>query len=433
MKYITLIFICCLSFLGLGQRFNGIILDANDQPIQNVTVLNINQKRLVISDKYGAFTIKAVQFDTLRIKVSNQDAFHYIVPNYEENEHQINFINAADTRLLSFDEVTVTADRVKPVVERFNANVLDYHLYKNGRIMTLTSLRNDYKINLEIADEVYADFDLSLNKPNQLYLDHLENLHLIGKDSTYQFILGETEVVYLDGITLNEFDQLLRPVLFTTDELVVTGDYFHHNKKYKVVKTNKKTLEQTDLYVLQDEQAIIEAYTFYNSIIALYNSTVPEEHNIISNGIWNGDLTHLAENIDLIQMIKWFENIIAKELSVYAFENDGLIAVFDFENTKIVTVNTEGELVKEVIIKSDLELTKFKVKKDAITNEYYCYRPNKPTLELYKIDTDNGKLSSSLIMDELNFPKKIQIFNGWMYFIKINDASFNKLYKIKIE
>lgn len=433
MKRFIIILFMCLSFIGYSQKFNGVVLDAYDDPIEDASIVNIRSKDKATTNRDGLFIISAKKYDSLRIIIKDKSPFYYIVPDFEENDNQIYFINADDLKLQSFDGVTVTSERIKPVVERFNANVLDYYLYKNGRVLTLTSFRNKHKLNLEIADEVYADFNLTLNKPSEIYLDYHENLHIIGKDSAYQFILSENELKYIDGTSTNIFDELLRPVLYTNDEYMLTGDYYNHNKIYKLIKTYKDNQHQSVIHTVADLEALKTANNYYYSIINLYNRTTRAEHNIISNGIWTGDLTHLGETSDLIQLITWFKNIVSSELNVNTFIDDSLLTIFDFENQIIQKIKLDDTSKEEIKINSTLNLKRFKVIKDDVTNEYYCYNKKNPTINLYKIDPENGEVNSALEMNEVTFPKNLKVFNGWLYFIKINDALFNKLYKIKVE
>lgn len=81
----------------------------------------------------------------------------------------------------------------------------------------------------------------------------------------------------------------------------------------------------------------------------------------------------------------------------------------------------------------NLKLEKFEVLFDEVNEEIYCYDKTAPTVELYKINSDNGILERSILLEEVRFPKQISIFNGWLYFVKINDAKFNKLYRVKIK
>lgn len=438
MRYLLYLFVFGSAQFAFNQEFSAIILDGFDNPLQEAKILNINNNEKRISNNNGYFSILVSPLDSLEIRPRNTRSFIYVVPEKIErslNGNEIVFINSdfEDYKLL--EEFTITSERVKNVVSRHNANVLDYHLFKNGRVLSLTSFRNKYFLNIEFKDQVIQEYQIDMNKPKVIFQDPLNNFHIKGKDSAAQIMLSD-ELIFVDTYPANFFEKYIQLLLDITDEKIVWQHFSNHNQAFRLIERSKTNSIDSVLHTIIDLPALIQANEFYNAIIATYNSTVSIEKNIIKNGIWSGKIDHsLAENPELISMITWYNNVIARKINVFAFRSNKNFLIIDLDNKKVKQFNNNGMLDKEININTSSNLNNHKVLFDSIANKIYTYNEKEPHIRLMEIGLNNGQVTEQLILNETKyrFPENLKVFNGWLYFTKINDAQFRKLYRIKIK
>ena len=432
MRHLLSIMYFLLLSSSYAQKFSAIVLDGADQPEVKAKIVNIANNNKTESNADGYFYIEAKPRDSLKIIPKNKKSFYYTVSNFLEAEYEIYFINSEDKKIQEVQGVTITSKKIKPVVERFNANVIDYIPFKNGRLLTVCSLRNKFKILIEANDEVIEEFDLDINRVQELLTDVFGNYQLVCKDSTYQIVLSE-ELIKQAVIPTEDFDEKIRNIVYNDNKSIVNSFLSNHNKAFRLIKKTRGDENPKIIHSIIDLEALKEANRYYNLIVNTYNNSVPDEFNIITNGIWTGDLTHLGENEKLITMIMWYNNIMSKKINVHSFPHNDSILIFDLDNYLIKSIGESGEIFSQIPIDNQVQLKYFKILRDPITNNFFCYDPRNATLELYEINLKKGTLTPCLTLDGVRFPRKIKVFNGWMYFIELNDASFNKLYRAKIE
>ena len=222
-RVIFLLFACFLSFNTYLQdkNFRAILLDAYDNPLDGAKILNLSNKNVAFSDKRGSFIISAKTLDSLEIKPQNKPVFFYQVQEIGEGKSDIVFINADEPEVTIFDEVQVTSSRVKKVITRKNANVIDYKLCKNGRVLSLTSLRNKFWLNIEAHDDVIKKYKLKGGRYSEVFNDLFGNTFLLKKDSSFQVALSD-ELITVTSNSLEEFDNLIRPIVYTNDSCIVS-------------------------------------------------------------------------------------------------------------------------------------------------------------------------------------------------------------------
>lgn len=434
MRCLAIIFSVFLFNLALSQEFSAIVLDADDQPEVGAQILNINNQKNTVSKKDGLFIIDAKPGDSLKITPIKKETFFYVVPNYLSSDYEIYFINSEDEKVQELQGVTITSNKIKPVVERFNANVVDYIPFKNGRLLTACSLRNKYTLYIEANDEVIEKFEVDRKRIKELFIDAFGNYHLVCKDSIYQFVLSE-KLIELNAVSTAIFNDNIKNIVYNDSERLVVSIFSNHNKAFRLIKRSRKIGRDTIVHTRFDLEAFKKAKAFYHHIIDLYHAAVPYELNVIKNGVWNGELDQLAARDDgsLIQAIMWYKNVVGRKIDVHAFPYKDGIIIFDFDIGTIETLDYNADLINQIHISESSKMDRFEMLHDTITDNYFCYDPSSATLELYQIDLTTGELLPCLTLDGVRYPKKPKVFNGWLYFIDLNDASFNKLYRAKLD
>jgi Fe(3+) dicitrate transport protein len=79
MKYLFVILLISSSFVGLGQKLNGVVIDKSKIGIPGAKIKNVSSSTLAISDSDGEFEISADEKDTLIFTYSGFDTTKIVV------------------------------------------------------------------------------------------------------------------------------------------------------------------------------------------------------------------------------------------------------------------------------------------------------------------------------------------------------------------
>ncbi len=109
------------------------------------------------------------------------------------------------------------------------------------------------------------------------------------------------------------------------------------------------------------------------------------------------------------------------------FSQEFSAIIFDFDIGTIETLNYKGDVIDQINTSASSKMDYFEMLHDTITGNYFCYDPNSATLELYQINLTSGKLLPCLTLDGVRYSKNPKVFNGWLYFIDLDESRSNKL------
>lgn len=198
---------------GKIKMITGKIVDCEDQPIKDVSILNLNSKNLTTSDSLGNYSIEARKNDVLQISKMGFEGKKVLI----SNEKTLNF---------SLKAVQVPQGVIyrKPVIYLYPTQKTEVTitLDVNGKLLTtFPKYHENWKViaqaNGQIFDtktkrnysSLFWDADVQLPKEHYQYKDGF----IVSKEELTAFFIEKLEHIGLNNQETNEFIQFWLPIL----------------------------------------------------------------------------------------------------------------------------------------------------------------------------------------------------------------------------
>lgn len=424
-----------LSVLSLGlsslvaQVISGEVLDRQGLPIVNVHLTDtVFGTTGTLSGSDGQFAIEVrvgsvirashIGFTTTYLEVSEQTPIR---------GSRILMMPTAEM----LGTVTISADPVVPVIVQHNVNILDYLPFSHY-IITLKKRGAERLLAVEGIDTTFAEFALKGIKGRELFQDCFGHVYVLSQDSSYQ-IYADTALYIVDAQPIDLFEALVRPCIADLDDHVVLEDFRMYNKRYVLEAFSKTDSSKSTVYTNQDMIAAKVAAINLSKIIARYHYSADPGSNVITNGVWDGDLIKLQVMGDneLTQMVSWYLNVRGREVDLSTVKLKDHLVVFDMLNDSIHVFNKELNSTHRTAFSPPVEQIHTKLIVDRPAVKAYLVEDRGMTSHLHEIDVVNGEISSVIPLDETFRAENIKVSDGWAYYL-MADQGYHKLYRSRV-
>lgn len=387
--------------------------------------LFINKTKISPAIENNFYYIKVKEGDLFTIKHSNFEIENYSIPSIQKNDtitHQ--FILHEKAKLL--EEVVVVGKRNVQFAGEFNENILDYLIEPTKKCMLLIkSIKNDYYLEFK-NDTISRNYLLNIY-PESLQLDFMGNIQLLSKDSAYQIWISKSqEIEFIDIISLKQYNKKIKPCIAKRNTNLFKEKILSQNQEYEVTFSNNLVTDSIIHHVCDTISATV-AQEGYNEIIQLYNNTVPPETNLISLGIWDGNLSQLGETNVIVAKISW-QKVRSKPISCNAFGMLDYICVVNIYDSVLSKINYDGNLINIVSFDTK-ELKNIKIIYDYFYDKIYLTAICNKERLVYSVDEKTGNKKKVGNLNGHIIPSNIKIIGDYIYFIRRNEAGYNKLYR----
>lgn len=273
---------------------------------------------------------------------------------------------------------------------------------------------------------------------------------MIGKDSCLQFYYNpsDTSLRIIDKFTTNNFYTKIKPCLFEFNDSYVfkyptkyTYKTFvdkYHNKKidFFFIRVNDSSKEKILIHQFFDKEAFRLATSYYSEVISRYFSTTPKNDNIISSGVWDGNLLRLInDDYQLFNMISWYLKIEACPITVLSFKEKKQLLFFNLNDSSILCYNRKFELINDTpILLSKTSKQPIKtIIQDKKTGIIYGVFVINGIYYISKINILDGKLTTIIKASPKIFPQIFKIYNNYCFSVYYNaDIMISKIIKINV-
>jgi hypothetical protein len=290
----------------------------------------------------------------------------------------------------------------------------------------IKSIKNDYYIEYK-DDTISRNYLLNIH-PESLQLDFMGNIQLLSLDSSYQiWITQNQEIEFIDVLPIKEYNLKIKPNIAKRETLLFTEEKTYQNQEYHIKLSNKSNPDSL-IYKVLDKIAAKVAEKEYNEILLLYNKSVPKEISLIELGIWDGNMIQLGETAQIIAKISWHK-ILSKPINCSSFGMldyictvnlfDSVIAKIDYNGNQIDTIPLDVTGLKNIQITYDYFYDKIFLIATTLEKERIVYLIDEKTGIKKKVGNLNGNV----------FPMKVKIAGNYIYYIRRNEAGYNKLYR----
>ena len=185
---IAFLFISIHAVFSQSSVLIGNAVHQDGKAVSGAYIFINKQDSKILTNNAGCFTLTVNPRDTITIidAVTND---YYIIPDKHTDTIVYTFI--LTEKSYTIEEINVSANRLEHISGDFNEYIIDYYVFETGSIALLKSYKNKYYLTFQNASKEKQDFELPF-VPKEFYLDCVENMHIVSKDSTYQFWIDTT-------------------------------------------------------------------------------------------------------------------------------------------------------------------------------------------------------------------------------------------------
>ena len=411
MKYNRLLLILILVFAGIqlfaqAYYLHGKVSDA------------ITKKKIVgahiqvqgtpyggASDRKGGFVVKVEQLPATVVVTHIGFETEFIKLKQRQDDITVELL--PKTYLL--DSVNISAERIVNITKDKPLYIWDYEIFEDKLLVLAYEQNSIFRPRLILMN--FEGDTICTRKAKgmrSLYKDCVDNVHVIGREEFHQ--------VYFDGERL----QLLYPNPIINIRRVLDPCYEFHDGKYIVFKYFHKRQVLQYYTIHPDNPKPREFATYWDSLgLVLMMDTMRFM-------MMNVSPVRGAEKRFRDEMV--FDPIVAPLIIAH-----DSIYVFDYDNGKLEQLHNDGTVNNRV--KIDYHKRK-NWKKDMLVDDalgkVYTLFLRDGIFTLYQIDLDNGKLGEPIPIPDYPFIQKMQVHNGYLYFIykEKNYDEYKKLFKM---
>jgi hypothetical protein len=421
MKFVFLILSFNITF-AFSQELKLTVVDEDGLVLSSFFISKNSENQQLIRKE--EFVLKVKLGDTVLVKKTGYYDSKYVV---ESNEKILHHIFVLETKYQELDEVTLKYEKYKKVAGEENENILDYIFYPiEKRLLLIKSLKRKYYLEQHTTSGTKS-YELHF-RPQSLHLDVLGNTHIISKDSSYQIWVRDS-LEFVAVISNYLFDKMVKNLVYKGSDFVYYENKSNFNQRYTLTKIGQdnRIIEVTSVF---DETAHKTAQNEYNSIITTYHRKAKETENVITNGIWDGDVMKLTcvDCDTIVFMTTWFLKIRSKPIECYAFSRMDNIEILNLYNSSIEKFDFNGRLLKE----SKLSLPTMKIETpiyDFFYDEIYLSGIFNNEKSIFSVNKSDNKIELIAKIGGQD-PTKIKVIGNEIYFLQRNNSGFNKLIKM---
>ena len=465
MKKIYLLWLLLFLSSALFAQTNGevftveaLVCDSTGIGIKDVAVYDEKNDLRSITDRDGVariatrlgetFSFSHLSFNTKTVRIEKI--------NLIENEGGLySMLVVLQRKTNTLKEVTVTENAPHLAYANKKVWVMDYKVQHDGIYMVAGNGAKSVLLHLGFEQDTISRKPIA-SKYQELYRDAFGNLHLFGPDSTYQIYCDGRQLHLLYGTEKDVFRQKLEPVKIVTDSIMVLQNYANMQQQliYLMVNRNNKQISvladlngttaemarnaSTD--VIRDQKMDMMEAEFQEMppIIGVARGTMKSNFN--------------SDEIDVALrklMVKNFYNRIRfKPIYCPAIPIGDSIYIFDFQNNNLLKFDNLGHQTSSCGI--DFHNTGYfknsamknawdeKLIIDDVTGQCYAQFTTDGIVTLKEIDLNNGKVKREIRLTDHRFPQNIQVYNGEVYYLFLNNAQTTRrdrrsLYKMRLE
>ena len=402
----------------------GKVVNEAGLPVQNAVVkLGIRDTR---TNSSGFFIVKNIEFPAqLTVKHSLYKEYQDMIVHPDKWKDTVRIFIEMTGKEKELEEVTVSAEKIFWVYPRKQANVLDFIIQPDNEIMLCCRDEDNYFLrSLDAQGEKINETRIRKN-PQELYQDCMESIHLVYSDSIYETALINNSIGFFQARATLELFKLLKSCVYKDDNNLIKYTYSDINQRIEYTSINIQTKSARTIYVGENR---------------VHNRGLRDF--IADNNVSDEQLFHTLDP-ELIRIVrsKWakrklYEQVLTLPVYIPLFEvNDSLI-IFDHLNDSAVVFTKEGTLVRsfpifyqyfpgwENELITNLEKTKI-----------YARYEHEGIATLREINPTNGKTEHIVRLEKHVFPKHIQIYSNYIYYIYKDylDLNMHYIFKQRLE
>ena len=465
---------------NVAFKVEGLVVNGKNESVEGVGVYDSQNRLLSITDANGIFRVnlqsaatlvfshvgynrEAVQMDRQQMQVDENGTYKTIVTLKE--------------RVELLHEVTVTANAPQLAYDNEIVWVIDYIVGADGIYAITSTGTKSNLLHLSFEQDTISQCPLA-RKYEELYRDAFGNVQVLSADSIYQVYCDGKDLHLLYGNGIDKYNKVLKPIVAATDSVIVQQNYMMLDQYIVHIVANKNTKKQHLLEPVEGEkleiltnwnsddsrtvQALADNYEGFGLGSYLKDAIAAEQALIRANTIY----AKTEKPLEFYEYAPVYDPITQEENAkrnnprsnpkvrlffppVYSpvVSINNRLYLFDFENDYMYVYNNLGEFVSKSVIvfhkktgyAKNLEFNNpwdKNVIVDAAKGKCYGQFITDGMVTLKEINLKNGNVGESYRLDRHYFPTKIQVYDGYVYYLFLDSRKQNgdrrSLYRVKI-
>lgn len=479
-----------LGFAGISAfaqknvafKLEGVVVNAKNECVEGVGVYNSQNLLLSITDANGIFRVdlksaatlvfshvgydrKVVQMDPKQLQADEKGVYKTVV--------------TLKSKVENIQEVTVTANVPQLAYDNEIVWVIDYLVGSDGIYAITSTGTKSNLLHLSLEQDTISQCPLA-QKYEELYRDVFGNVQVLSADSIYQVYCDGKDLHLLYGNDIDRYNKVLKPIVAATDSVIVQQNYMMLNQYIVYVVANKNTRKQHLLepiegekleilenwgsdnlreakalkggalekglgtewiQVIKAEQEQIRSGKIYanaNKPIEFYNNPT------VFDPITQEEEAKKFDYRDNPKMRLFFKPVYSPVISI-----NNRLYLFDFENDNLYVYDNLGEFLWKSVIAfhrksgygKNLKINNpnpwdENVIVDVAKGKCYGQFITDGMVTLKEINLKNGNVGEAYKLDQHYFPTKIQVYDGYAYYLFLDSRKHNgdrrSLYRVKL-
>lgn len=416
MKRLALLILILIPISLLSQTkyvLKGVVINKSGQKINDARI--IHNDYTVEYTKHGVFHVE--------IKSENDSIsiIHIAYKKYSFNPKKKWSKKAKGDTLLKYfkleeeynetEAIEIVAEyKPKEVFGNDSIGVEDFEIIGDKLVILGTTKSLKKESNLYLTDQfqnILSEIKLD-DVAIKFETDYRDEVHIICKNNVFHLNVQDNRLK-LDSVNRQYYDHFLSPIIDTIGINFFTSDY---NRIYPAVEYRTYQLNGLTSSIIRkiEDKHMMDLYRaeyrWADSRVKLWAIRM-EDRTGIDKEIWVGSMY-------------FTRNLFYQPVCAPLFKKNDSLFIFDHHDNQLLKYNVDSGFVDSVQISYHLYSAKKSWKRnllqDSNTEEIYGHFENAGYTYLKKINTNNGKISSS---DKLfyKYVEKIKIIDGFVYYI----------------
>ena len=407
--------------LSQDLLIKGKVLDAaSGSALASAVITAQGGEQHAVTDSAGAFEMW-LRPNTQFVSIS--------LLGYENAVYQIPSIILANplritirlkSKSIALPAVTVSPELCVPVVKDKAYYVLDFEIIEQQRLLVLT-----YELGVKGGALLLTDADgkkLSearfSEEPVELFHDCLSNEHVVTEEGAYQIHVNDSLVTLLPKTDIARFNRYLRPCVAKTDSGFFFIRRYMHEKALSVGRPREVALALSYWMERAGQEPKFVRFIADSKMQELDASEYTFEQQKLDAGMYRGGASgHGPEADRAFAVMTLLKDAYAP---LYALRDS--LVLFNFLESKIEIYSSGGTRLgaRPFLFEHD-KYWKRQLLYDEWTGRFYTFFDRDGKLSVCAMDCSSGKTEKPIPV-MLPFARKLRVANGFLYFIKSDNA-----------
>ncbi len=411
--------ICCSLFTYAQKRSTlviGKVTGENGLTLSKATVYNEQTNQGTVSDSLGTFILRIP-------KATVQLRFSYI--GYETQYVSIQpttndtlFLEVSlKLQIEEIGNVEVNSSSIVRVYYKKSTNIIDFEFYENNVVLLLNEGNHHYIRLVNDYDSALTKLQVS-EKSRELYADCYGKILLIEKDSVFPIRFFPSFIEQQAGYSFKTFEKTVKPCQTVTSSSIVTAKYGLHNQGLAYFIVDQTSQKQKLLHLILDKESTVSINDYVSQNLAGYNEQVVS--STTKDRIANGNIRTRQRNYDFYKLV------LSRPIYNPIFNIRDSLFLFDHLLETVNIYSSNGKICRTFPVNYHKDKSwRQLILKDYATDKVFIVFKEKTRIQPKQLNLQNGKLSKGFLLESHNFPKKIKVKDGSVYYLDQNNNGQN--------